>query len=377
MRRGLVLAVLVVAALVGVPAAASADAEGPLVYISPTDGWAFPQGALYSFGFACLSPSSAIVSCEGSQPLGSRIDTFYAGQHTLWVTGTDYEGRQTTATSTYTVFDITQPHAVFRTPTDNAVFEIGSFATIDYACEDDAGGLGIVEGGCIGTYANGVPVDTRTLGTFAFSVTAVDKQGNVGQETIHYSVVDRTPPTLSFVTPADGARFTLGQPVYAWFSCDDGGSGLSFCKGDAPPNGQIDTTTLGTKTFTVTAADRSGNTSRETHTYSVVYDFAGFSSPATAYPAAASVRAGQDVPLKFSLGGNQGFDILASGSPGWTACDGQGASATAGGSLSYKASGDRYTYLAVTAKSWAGSCRDFVLTLRDGTEHRARFTFTK
>ena len=35
------------------------------------------------------------------------------------------------------------------------------------------------------------------------------------------------------------------------------------------------------------------------------------------------------------------------------------------------------TYLTTTSKSWAGSCRDLTVTLRDGTTHRARFTFTK
>ena len=377
MRRGLVLTILAVAALVGFPAAASADPEDPVVYLSPADGWVFPQGADFSFGFACVSPSSAIVSCEGSQPLGSKLDTFHAGPHTLSVTATDYEGRQTTATTTYTVFDITKPHVAFRTPTDGALFELGSSATIDYACEDDPGGLGIFDGGCIGTYPIGMPVDTRNLGTFAFSVTAVDKQFNMTQETIHYSVVDRTPPTLTLVTPADGATYSLGQPVYAWFYCDDGGSGLNGCKGDVPPNNQIDTSTLGTKTFTVTAFDRAGNTSRETHRYSVVYDFAGFLSPAAPYPAAASMKAGGSVPLKFSLHGDQGSDIFSEGSPGWIPCGALDGSTRADGSLSYNTSADRYTYLAATSKSWAGTCRDLVVTLRDGTTHRARFSFTK
>jgi hypothetical protein len=377
MRRGLVLTLLAAAALVGFPAAASADPEDPLVYLSPADGWVFPQGADFSFGFACVSPSSAIVSCEGSQPLGSKLDTFHAGPHILSVTATDYEGRQTTGTTTYTVFDITKPHVVFRTPGDGALFELGSSATIDYACEDDPGGLGILDGGCIGTYPIGMPVDTHSLGTFAFSVTAVDKQFNLTQETIHYSVVDRTAPTITFSSPADGASYFLGQPISASFSCDDGGSGMNGCKGDVPPGGQIDTSALGSKTFTVTAYDRAGNVSHESHTYSIVYDFAGFGSPAAPYPTATAMKAGAGVPLKFSLHGDQGANIFASGSPGWTPCGAFDGSSGADGALSYNASADRYTYLATTARSWAGTCRDLVVTLRDGTTHRARFSFTK
>jgi hypothetical protein len=379
MRRGLVLTVLVVAALVGLPAAASAAEGDPIVYLSLTDGSVFPQGADISFGFACVSPSSGIISCEGSQPLGSKLDTFHAGPHTLSVTATDYEGRQTTATVTYTVFDLTKPHVVFRTPTDGAAFELGSFATIDYACEDDAGGLGILDGGCIGTYPPGMPIDTHSLGTFAFSVTAVDKQLNIAQETIHYSVVDRTPPSISFSTPANGATYTLGQQVWVSFSCDDGpfGSGMNGCKGDAPSGTQLDTSSLGTRTFTVNAFDRAGNVAHEMHSYAVVYDFAGFASPAAPYPNATAVKAGEGVPLKFSLHGNQGSDIFAAGSPGWIPCGAPDGSSRADGSLSYNASADRYTFLATTAKSWVGSCRDLVMTLRDGTTQRARFNFTK
>jgi hypothetical protein len=378
MRRGLVLTMLAVAALVGFPAAASADPEDPIVYLSPPDGMVFPQGADFSFGFACVSPSSGIVSCEGSQPLGSKLDTFHAGAHTLSVTATDYEGRETTSTTTYTVFDITKPHAVFRTPTDGAVFELGSSATFDYACEDDPGGLGIFDGGCIGTYPIGMPVDTRSPGTFAFSVIAVDKQFNIAQETIHYSVVDRTPPTITFSSPGDGATYTLGQQVWASFSCDDqNGSGLNGCKGDVPSGTQLDTSALGTKTFTVTAYDRAGNVARQTHSYSTVYDFAGFASPAALYPAATAMKAGEGVPLKFSLNGDQGLDIFASGSPGWMPCGSLDGPTRADGSLSYNASADRYTYLAATSKSWAGTCRDLVVMLRDSTTHRARFSFTK
>jgi len=109
----------------------------------------------------------------------------------------------------------------------------------------------------------------------------------------------------------------------------------------------------------------------------VVYDFGGFGSPAAAYPTPASVKAGEAVPLKFSLHGNQGTDIFAAGSPGWAPCGALDSSTAAGGSLSYNASTNRYTFLAATAKGWAGTCRDLVATFRDGTTHRARFNFTK
>lgn len=378
MFRGLVVAAFAAVTLAGLPASAYADDGDPIVYMSVTDGWAYPQGYDVSFGFICVSPTSAIVSCEASQPMGSKLDTFYAGPHTVWVTATDYEGRQTTVSATYTVIDITKPHVIFTTPSEGATFEQGSSVTADYACADDPGGLGLFEGYCFGTLPVGAPIDTSQLGTFSFSVTTVDKQFNTDEEVIHYSVVDRTPPTITFASPADGATYTLGQQVWASYSCDDrNGSGMNGCKGSVADGAPVDTSTFGTKTFTVTAYDRAGNIAHETHTYSVVYDFAGFASPAATYPTAASMKAGENVPLKFSLHGDQGLDIFVAGSPGWAPCGALDGPTRADGMLSYNASADRYTYQTTTSKSWAGSCRDLIVTLNDGTTHRARFSFTK
>lgn len=378
MRRGLIVAALAAVALAGLPAAASAGPEDPVVYMSVTDGWAYPQGYDVSFGFLCVSPTSAIVSCEASQPMGSKLDTFHAGPHTVWVTATDYEGRQTTEYATYTVIDITKPHVIFRTPTDGAVFDQGSFVTADYSCEDDPGGLGLYEGYCAGTIPVGAQIDTSQIGTFSLTVTTVDKEFNVDQETIHYSVADRTPPTIWFASPANGATYTLGEQVWAAYSCDDyNGSGIQSCKGNVGSGAPIDTSSFGIKAFTVTAYDRAGNLARETHSYSVLYDFAGFGSPIVAYPAATSMKAGDKIPVKFSLHGDQGSDIFAAGSPGWAPCGALDGPSRADGTLSYNASADRYTYLAATSKAWVGTCWDLVVTLRDGTAHRARFTFTK
>ncbi len=330
MRRGLLVAALAAVALVALPAAAYADDSDPIVYLSFDDGWYYPLGYDVTFRFLCVSPASAIVSCEGSQPMGSKRDTFHAGPHTVSVTATDYEGRQTTKSATYTVIDITKPHVIFRTPTDGAVFDQGSFVTADYSCEDDPGGLGLYEGYCAGTLPVGAQIDTSQIGTFSLTVTTVDKEFNVDQETIHYSVADRTPPTIWFASPANGATYTLGEQVWAAYSCDDyNGSGIQSCKGNVGSGAPIDTSSFGIKAFTV------------------------------------------------SLHGDQGSDVLAPGSPGWIPCGALDGSTPATGSLSYNASADRYTYLAATSKAWAGTCRDLVVTLRDGTAHRASFSFTK
>jgi hypothetical protein len=88
--------------------------------------------------------------------------------------------------------------------------------------------------------------------------------------------------------------------------------------------------------------------------------------------------------VKFSLGGDQGRDIFADGSPtsqqincdSTEPVDPVEETVTAGSSnLSYDATTD--TYVWKTNKGWKGTCRELVITLNDGTEHVANFKFVK
>jgi len=197
---------------------------------------------------------------------------------------------------------------------------------------------------------------------------------------------DTTPPHITLTTPADGAAYNLGQQVNAEYSCQDemGGSGLASCVGTVPNGTPIDTATVGSKTFPVEAADNAGNTASKSHAYRVVYDFGGFFSPVDDLPTFNTVKAGRAIPVKFSLGGDQGLDIFAEGYPrsGTIPADPDAPldaieqTETAGeSSLSYDPTTDQYTYVWKTDKAWAGQTRQLVLKLDDGSEHTANFEF--
>jgi hypothetical protein len=141
---------------------------------------------------------------------------------------------------------------------------------------------------------------------------------------------------------------------------------------------------VGVTTVTATATDGVGNTSNCSFTVTVLYDFAGFSSPVGNPPVLNVVNAGRAIPVKFSLSGNKGLSIFASGSPasGQIACDLSAPPSevnetlTAGSSsLSYDPASDLYTYVWATQSSWAGTCRQLIVTLNDGTQHVANFKF--
>jgi uncharacterized protein len=113
------------------------------------------------------------------------------------------------------------------------------------------------------------------------------------------------------------------------------------------------------------------------------WSFTGFFQPVDNPPVFNIVKAGQGVPVKFSLGGNQGLGIFASGFPvsRSVACDGGAATddieATTSGKsgLSYDRDTDTYTYAWKTDKAWANTCRQLVLILKDGTNRVAYFQF--
>jgi hypothetical protein len=94
--------------------------------------------------------------------------------------------------------------------------------------------------------------------------------------------------------------------------------------------------------------------------------------------------AGSPVPLQFSLEGNEGLGIFAAGYPVSQQIDcttnapigGTEPTKTPGSSrLTFDEETGQYLYLWKTEKSWAGTCREVIVKLTDGTEFRARFSF--
>jgi hypothetical protein len=78
---------------------------------------------------------------------------------------------------------------------------------------------------------------------------------------------DATAPVITITRPANGATYTVGQSVTSSFACTD--ARMQSCTGNVANGAQFDTSTPGTKTFTVNALDLAGNTSTLVRTYTV------------------------------------------------------------------------------------------------------------
>jgi hypothetical protein len=115
------------------------------------------------------------------------------------------------------------------------------------------------------------------------------------------------------------------------------------------------------------------------------FEFSGLFQPVDNAPTVNVVKAGQAVPVKFSLDGDRGLDVLAAGYPKvvLTTCtagatDSIEETSTAGNSsLSYDPTSDEYTYVWKTDKAWGGRCGTLRLTFDDGTTREALFRFTR
>jgi alpha-tubulin suppressor-like RCC1 family protein len=220
---------------------------------------------------------------------------------------------------------------------------------------------------------------TFALGTTTVQCTAIDNAGNSATGAFEITVRDTTPPAL--VCPADingtvGQSVALGTPIMS-DTVDPTPVLGNNAPGVFPP---------GVTTVQWTAMDVAGNTSACVQNVTLIYTFNGFLQPVDNLPVLNQTRyrSGKGIPVQFSLGENHGLDIFAAGYPvsQAIACPAdapiddieQLVSATASG-LGYNTVTGTYTYTWAMQKTWAGTCRQLVMKLKDGAEYRANFKF--
>ncbi|MCB0176081.1 MAG: PqqD family protein [Anaerolineae bacterium] len=182
---------------------------------------------------------------------------------------------------------------------------------------------------------------------------------------------------LPIVSPVMIARADVGGDATTT-------TGLPFTTTPPPTTTtQPPPTTTQPPTTTTTQPPTTTTTQPPTTTPPPTFQFSGFFPPVDNPPTVNEVKAGRGIPIKFSLNGNQGLAIIAAGYPvsqnvpcqGGMPVDPIEETTTANQGLTYDAGADQYTYVWKTQKSWAGSCRQFILRLSDGASHVALFKF--
>jgi hypothetical protein len=183
------------------------------------------------------------------------------------------------------------PSATVTTPADGATSVLGSVVNASYLCAPGANGgvLNAGSAGCSGPVTSGSPIDTATVGSHTFAVTATDTDAQTATTTAHYTVAAAAPvppptpplapgpPSVTLTTPANVASYPFALAVNASYSCSPGANGgvlkpgTAGCSAPVANGSPIDTLTYGDHAFTVTATDTDGQTATVTRHYTLDY----------------------------------------------------------------------------------------------------------
>jgi hypothetical protein len=145
---------------------------------------------------------------------------------------------------------------------------------------------------------------TETANAATGSHNVCDNAGNCATAyPVGGNKVDKKAPVITISTPTN-SNYLLGQSVTISFNCGDGGSGVEACSGTAASGGQLDTTSSGVKTFTVSAIDNVGNaaTPRSVN-YTIIYGLN------VLFDQTKAAKSGSTVPIKIRLVDANGVDV--------------------------------------------------------------------
>jgi hypothetical protein len=179
-----------------------------------------------------------------------------------------------------------------------------SDVTVTLGATDGPAGSGVastevaIDGGTWLPYAG--PFTVSAEGVTGLAWRSTDLAGNVEAPKTQELRIDLGRPTIAIASPATGATYALAEPVNASWSASDAVSGPVSTTATAAVNAPIDTSTVGKKSFRVTAEDLAGNTAVADASYDVHYVFGGWMRPVVA-DGSGVYKLQRTIPLRFQL----------------------------------------------------------------------------
>lgn len=310
------------------------------------------------------------VSCVGTVPSGSAIDTSSAGDHTFQVTSTDGAGNQVTRNVYYTV--LAGNIAAYASGGDTITTDPGNVgASVEVPVQTSIAvptGVSAVLQITSQATTTGAPNGFTLFGTEVV-LGEIGRQGPVSPDLPYQVTFTVDSSLLGGIDPADVQVFRNGVALAA---CTDPSSAVPdpciASQGAAPGGGGDALVTVRTSHFSTWSLGKR-----------LKYDLTGPFPPVDASPAVNTAKAGSAIPVKFKLGGDKGLKVLVNGYPktgpascGSTSNDVDQTASSATSALTYDPVSTQYNYTWKTTKAMVG-CRDLVLKFRDGSTLRALF----
>ena len=166
--------------------------------------------------FSCTEGAGGpgISSCtdQDGRPSGAAVDTSTPGTYTFTVTAQSADGLSSSSSVTYTIAPPTPPRIWLPLPTNRAVYAQGQAVNSFYLCADGTGGPGLTSCADQNGQGSGAAIDTSTLGSHTFTVTASSQDGQTSSASVTYRVVPA--PAVAHVVAHRGGVVTLQVTLY-------------------------------------------------------------------------------------------------------------------------------------------------------------------
>jgi predicted extracellular nuclease len=216
--------------------------------------------------------------------------------------------------------------------------------------------------------------DTFPLGATTVHCSATDGHDNTATDSFTVTVVDTTAPSITITAPVNGT-YSLNQVVNASFACADLVSDPS-CTGTVANGAAINTSSVGSHTFTVNSTDAAGNPASASVTYNVTVGVCAL------YDQSQVKKAGSTVPIKVQLcdgnGANLSSDSTVLTATGVTGDGGSFAAqdsgnANPGGNFRYDPTFNGYIFN-LSTKGFTGGTYVLHFTVQgDAADHTVQF----